>query len=281
MVKTGHVPEAEENFSKSSSSSWSSSWTTSSAEVRQHNAIRQASFYVRPSSWSSRELRILDPQEPVIIENGKAHVVRDNPVEDTVQVFPSGSSTGSLHQVEERDPDLISVNSSASIQMEGRRSITLPESPTASEHSGGQNDYLAVRRVDNVLYLNTDRPIQAEYGCVTTRAKDGTFCKVAVTAILDDDLEDNVVSHGFAIQNGLEIESLEEGEGVWVELDDHAQTRSTEQAVLEWSKESSHRKPFRVRCWVIEYSGRPIHFGRPFIEKREHYWGSSCREPLR
>jgi hypothetical protein len=239
MVETGRVPELDDTHSDPRGSASSSFWEP---EI-EHDPVLvlndDQSFYLH--------------NPPDITLTTESFVSRDSALVHTGEIVRRQAST-----------------------VESGDQVPAADASNSNTHSV-ERDYSAVHSADNVLYLNTDHPVQGESGCVTTHRPDG---KVTVTAVLDRELQGNVVSQDFAIQNELEIQEPEEEDGVLVEFVPGVRMRSSGQVVLEWSKEFSHRKPFRVRCWVVAYSGRPLYFGKPFVEKRDHYWGRSIGQPL-
>lgn len=235
MVETGEIPEPDIDYSSSDNSSVSSSWVTTSPEVQLNSERGQ----------TSSDLRILPP-----INSGSTGSLSSREIMAVQNGLPNRSRS---LQPEVVDPDPPAVE------------------PTASVISVGveNSDYLAVRSADSILHLNTDRPVQAETGNIETPKSKRT----RVTVFVDNELEANVVSETFAIENGLEILAAEDDTGVIIEFEPGIRMRSVGQVVLVWTKDFYHRSPLKILCWVVPYNGRPVHFGKPFVDRKEHYWG--------
>jgi hypothetical protein len=233
MVETGEVPAPDIDYSASDSSSVSSSRVATSPEIQLNSERGQASSVLRIPPTNSGTTGSLSSQESMDLQIGWPNRLRSP-------------------QLEVLDPDSPVVELAAS----------------ANSVEIERNDYLAVRSADSILHLNADRHIQAETGNIMTpRSK-----RTSVTVIVDSELEANIVSETFAVENGLEIQDAEDDASVIVEYEPGVRMRSVGQVVLVWTKDFSHRQPLRVHCWVVPYSGRPIYFGKPFIVKREYYW---------
>lgn len=141
----------------------------------------------------------------------------------------------------------------------------LNQLPITSSQTAERDDYFAVRPAERVLYMNANRHIQDEHGFITPPNAES---KIPLTACLDRELAENVISSAFAIEHDLEIEEDEEGNGVCVVFEPGVRTESIGQVVLEWSNKLFCHQPLRIRCRVVKYRGRPVIFGKPFIEKR-------------
>ena len=231
MVETGEVPEPDIDYSSSDSSSESSPWVTTSPKVQFHSERGQFSSDLHTPPINPRNTTSMSSRESMGVQNGELNRFR------------------SL-QLGFVDPDPPAVEPVA-----GVNSVEVE-----------RNDYLAVRSADKILYLNTDQHVQAETGNIMTPRSRRTI----VTVVVDGELEANVVSETFAIGNGLEIEDAEDDAGVTVEFKPGVRMRSAGQVVLVWTKGFSYRRPLKVRCWVVPYSGRPVYFGKPFVDKREY-----------
>ncbi len=78
------------------------------------------------------------------------------------------------------------------------------------------------------------------------------------------------------MQLGLTIEQLEdkkkESNESWIDFGNDQKERKVGTVALRWGYGlMQHRKSFTVHCWVCVYDIRKLVFGRPFVEKKNHY----------
>ena len=274
-MENGQVPEFENTYSRTESTSSLSSWGDE-IETASEN-IPNTFFALQNPSENSSSSSFWGPESvPAveIISNSENSVYVHNPSNILQPTGSAVSRNSAIIQVDE-------IEKEETIPLEITKRVPVVNASMASAQLVEGDNYLAVRPAAKILHLNTESLIEEESGYVTTRRSNGNQQEITITAILDRDLEGNIVSQEFAIRNDLEIEQLEEEDGVWVEFETDIRKRSTGQVVLEWSKEDFHHHPFRVRCWVVAYSGRPVYFGKPFLEKKDYYWGTEVRHSLR
>ena len=89
-----------------------------------------------------------------------------------------------------------------------------------------------------------------------------------VTVILDDRLEENVVSRDFARRYSLDVRPADDGSGRWIGLQDGKRELSTRQVILKWWRvPRRNEEALRVPCWVTKSNILFPIFGRVFIDQ--------------
>jgi hypothetical protein len=255
MANTGHVPEHDRVHPDILRPSPSSSM----AEHVHHPDI--AYVESRRSSWSTS---IAPLEHEVSLER----IVNDQQLARVPA--PSNSSTTIEARLSHDSPPSPNGDTASSrgIQLEFSDSESVSE--TSSINPGEGADYLDVYPAGSLLDLTSDEPVQKERGFLAT--PNG---KVSISVVLDHKLDGNLVAEDFAIENGLQIEDLEEQDRIWIKFGRDNLAQSTGEVVLEWSDGPySQRLPFRVRCWVCAHPLEPVIFGKQFLKKRDHYWGA-------
>jgi hypothetical protein len=93
--------------------------------------------------------------------------------------------------------------------------------------------------------------------------------RVSITALLDQSLEQNIISAAFAAQNGLAIRPHDD---IWIDFGQGETEMSLGTVALEWSGSMyKYERSVTIHCLVYEHSIRDLVFGRPFVEKTRHY----------
>ncbi|OBT64739.1 hypothetical protein VE03_05857 [Pseudogymnoascus sp. 23342-1-I1] len=144
---------------------------------------------------------------------------------------------------------------------------------TASQHiPSAQGNFISVYENSYLLNLNPSHQFLAESGYIAT-----PIGPVSTTALVDSDFGANLISQSYAVRLGLEIEELDaneqESDGVWIDFGDGQRQRAVGKLCLKWNNGLLPSKvSFSVHCWVCEHNVRNVVFGKPFIEKRNHYW---------
>jgi hypothetical protein len=139
----------------------------------------------------------------------------------------------------------------------------------ASPSSRDEEDFISVQPKSYLLGLNSDfgQKAQPIPGYIHTDTR-----TIFVTALLDAALDYNVISLAQVQSWGLELEPPDDEDPVWFQFENDEKWKSYGVVVITWSEGAAHLKPFRVRCLVYEHNIRGLIFGKPFLEKREHYW---------
>ena len=149
----------------------------------------------------------------------------------------------------------------------------LPGPPTQT-----QGDFIGTYSSSFLLHLNPHHTFTAETGYIYTPTG-----AISATALVDKDFEGNFISQAYAVRLGLEISELEDEEdGVnesWIDFGDGQRQRKVGTVTLRWGDAlMPDRKSFPVHCWVCVHDIRNLVFGRPFVEKRNHYLKRTGRE---
>lgn len=140
------------------------------------------------------------------------------------------------------------------------------ETATPNSESSSERNYIKVRPSSYLFNLDPFHSVQSESGFINKGLS-------PVTAIIDAEFEENLISQALVTSLDLHVELPEENEEVFVNFGDGSRERSIGTTVLLWGKgPSSHRRPFKVRCLVCMHNVRPLIFGQRFLEKRKHYW---------
>jgi hypothetical protein len=96
--------------------------------------------------------------------------------------------------------------------------------------------------------------------------------QIHIQALVDEDIEENLISQLFAVRHGLEIGPLHEAEeGTSVEFDDASMEECIGAVGIQWSPERGSLKSFSIRCLVLEHKVRGVIFGTRFVNKRDQY----------
>jgi len=130
-----------------------------------------------------------------------------------------------------------------------------------------EEDFISVGPKSNLLRLDPNRPLSSIQGYANTDK-----AAVSITVILDKALDYNLISLSGVLRLGLQMEPPDDEEPVSF-LTESGEKRSCGKVDIRWSEGLRNHKPFRVRCLVYEHDVRPLIFGRPFLERRRHYWG--------
>jgi hypothetical protein len=148
-----------------------------------------------------------------------------------------------------------------------------PDPPSPIEHAEErtiaelEEDFILVGPKSNLLRLDPNRPLSSIQGYVNTDK-----AAVSITVILDKALDYNLISLTGVQRLGLQMEPPDDEEPVSFQTES-GEKRSCGKVDIRWSEGLRNHKPFRVRCLVYEHDVRPVIFGRPFLERRRHYWG--------
>jgi hypothetical protein len=129
-----------------------------------------------------------------------------------------------------------------------------------------EEDFISVGPKNHILKLNANRSVKSVQGYVNT--DNGA---VSTTALLDEALDYNLISLSDVHRFGLDMEPPDDEEPVCFQTE-QGEKKSCGQVVLVWDEGVPSRKPFRVRCLVYGHDIRPLLFGKPFLDRRTHYW---------
>ncbi|CZR68731.1 uncharacterized protein PAC_18630 [Phialocephala subalpina] len=130
-----------------------------------------------------------------------------------------------------------------------------------------ESDFVLVQPHSYLFSFNPDHAIQSISGYIILKRGE----QVSQTALLDPTLPQNLISLAHAIHLGCTIEPHDETESISIDFGNGKTKRNSGHVILRWSQ-GGHRKPLRVRCLVYEHDIRNLFFGKPFVEKRNHYW---------
>lgn len=142
------------------------------------------------------------------------------------------------------------------------------ETETSDEES-----YDYVRPKNYLLYLQQGDNIQCINGLVNDRS---------VTAIVNGDLDVNLISQAFALKHGIQVKPLNEFDEDTETTFDFGKGRLEPKignASFKWNEGSRRDQSFTVNCSVCRHEIRPIILGRPFIQKRIDVFGKKPNSP--
>jgi hypothetical protein len=188
----------------------------------------------------SRELRV----QPLNLTHKRRRIPRKYEQEDS-----------SPREVEAMRHDL--SEQSSPVELEG-----------ASTISKVDEDFVSVGPKSYLLQLNSTRPMIPTQGYVNIDHR-----AISITALLDKTLDHNLISLARVQRLGLEMEPPDDEDPVYFHFENGEKRKGCGQVVILWSEGVQYRKPFRVRCVVYEHDIRPLVFGKPFLERKRHYWG--------
>jgi hypothetical protein len=168
------------------------------------------------------------------------------------------------------------------VEVSDREPIVTPEGAReASENVRAVirgDDYVSVQPRENILKLDLSKHHQSISGYIST----GINSFKSATALVDPDLEDNIISQLYANTLGLEIHPLDPDDvrtNQSIAFKDGREVHKVGDTTLTWGHApSSHKKVFPVHCSVYEYNIKPLIFGQRFLKKRQHYWGRGKEE---
>jgi hypothetical protein len=256
----GTVPQASRSSRPSSRRSRNRVGTSARAPTPQspsHTSLPREEPSVRDSFSSNRSTHILTremPNDIISSQEESSSPARDPPA-------PSISSIPeAIINTQGAQPRLSTVEVQT---LPGSRN---PKTSTPNPESSNRSNYITVRPSSYLLHLDPSHSVQSESGYINKGLN-------PVTAIIDPEFGENLISQALATRLDLHVEPLEENEEVFVNFGDGSQERSIGAAVILWGKgPSSHRPPFKVRCLVCVHDIRPLVFGQPFLERRNFYW---------
>ncbi|KAE9381239.1 hypothetical protein N431DRAFT_551386 [Stipitochalara longipes BDJ] len=148
-----------------------------------------------------------------------------------------------------------------------------PHLPSPMEHVKGKSiasveeDFISVGPKNHLLRLDPGRPVKSIQGFIHTDEEASS-----TTVLIDKALDYNLISLADVQRFGLEMEPPDDEEPVYFHTE-QGEKKSCGKVIMLWSEGRPSRKPFRVRCLVYGHDVRPLLFGRPFLDRRRHYWG--------
>lgn len=162
-------------------------------------------------------------------------------------------------------------SSSSRIEISNRDPPDQP-SPIKREKSSTiarvEEDFISVGPKSYLLNLNSNRPLIPTPGYINIDHR-----AIFTTPLLDEALDFNIISLAYVQELGLIPEPPDDEEPVWFNFGNGEKRKSCGEVVIYWSDGVVNRKPFRVRCLVYAHNIRPLMFGKPFLERKKHYWG--------
>ncbi|CZR61695.1 uncharacterized protein PAC_11592 [Phialocephala subalpina] len=153
-----------------------------------------------------------------------------------------------------------------------------PVSPVESERASlgptVEEEFISDRRKNYLLELNSNssHPVQSIQGYIDTDTSNGP---VSSTALIDEGLDDNLISLARVQKLGLEPEPPDDKRPVWFTFENGEKRRSCGQVVIQWRERRVKGKSFEVRCIVYEHDVGGLVFGKPFLEERGRSRGSN------
>jgi hypothetical protein len=149
------------------------------------------------------------------------------------------------------------------------------ESPV-STLAGKDGDFIAVQKTSPRIHFNPAVTHEMISGYIAKTTGRGAH---HVTAIIDLNLAENIISLALAVKLDLAIEAYDpeydkESDWKWIRIGDGAESKSRGRVVLQWSQGAflSHA-PLKIHCWVYEDAEKDVLvFGNSFVGKRRHYW---------
>jgi hypothetical protein len=147
------------------------------------------------------------------------------------------------------------------------------ESPVSTP-TDAEGDFISVQKTKRKIHFKPAIYHETISGYIVTG-----HGAAQVTALLDRNLPENIISLALVIAHGLEIELYDsdydsDRDWRWIRVGDDEEKKSRGRVVLKWSQGAflSHA-PLKVHCWVYEDEGEDVLvFGKPFVSKRRHYW---------
>jgi hypothetical protein len=182
----------------------------------------------------------------------------------------SGEDTGESgsHEASQQ-----SIESSSSDPGEGPSTLINEKHPessvSASEHVVG--DFISVKRTRSHIRYNPNMPLETISGYIATSKGNGT---VQVTALLDRNLPENIISLKLVRELGLPVYNSEDDKNPkWIHAGNAPGKKSRGYVALSWSQGAFlGPRPFTVHCWVFNDNRiRVLVFGEPFVHKRRSY----------
>jgi hypothetical protein len=146
-------------------------------------------------------------------------------------------------------------------------SITTRISGPSTHLSDG--DFVGVHENSNLIHISPSHDFTAEQGYIETPTG-----LLAVTAKVDEVLNDNLISQSFAISNSITINPLDpDEEALWVQVGNRKE-KCLGKVTLQWTMGTRVWKLFPVHCWVCTHKNGvgDLVFGGGFVKKRDHYF---------
>jgi hypothetical protein len=152
-------------------------------------------------------------------------------------------------------------------------------STQAIRHASHANDHTKVRDSTDTHELDQpDSPISVQPrsyllnlgGIENGELKTGYINGKAVDALLDPNLETNLISDKLALEYNLQVHPLSDNEQTrHFNFEDSTREPIVGTVQFKWKeKNSPHARSFHVWCSVCRHSIRPLILGAPFVQKR-------------
>lgn len=180
--------------------------------------------------------------------------------------------TGGLAQVKTRENSSRPVETGRPVLHNRNERSLVPETrPSSTSNVPRPNPaihestYLSVEPSQNSLFCNPQLNLDAI---------DGYVGDTYISAIINKEFPENVISASRASQLGLVMDEIEE-DSQPKDIDFGLGPRELVQGTttFEWKESlSSHLRPFKVTCNICNHTPSPLIFGQRFLRKREHYW---------
>jgi len=251
--------------------------------IVEHNIVPNPRDYFPSSSTTSvNENDSSSYESPSHSQSSRSSNVRPRSVElsTTATTSPMASPVATVVEIQEfRVPELRQErrripprqkpeSSTSSVNPPDARSLVRTEEAISSQTGG--DDFISVRATNYLMGLNPCRSLESISGYIDT-----TNGPISLTVVVDAELDCNVISLAKVRELGLQLETPENEEPVWLQLANGERTKSSGQVVIRWSCGARNsNRPFSVSCLVFEYDIGDVWFGKPFLDKREFYWGA-------
>ena len=135
-------------------------------------------------------------------------------------------------------------------------------------------DFISVQKTKRKIYFDPSIYHETTSGYIATG-----HGPAQVTALLDRNIPENIISLALASKLGLEIELYDsnydkDGDWKWIRFGDGEEKKSRGRVVLKWGQDAfSTHAPLKVHCWVFgDEEEDVLVLGGPFVSKRRHYW---------
>jgi hypothetical protein len=230
-----------------------------------------------------QEMSGSEPEEAHVVEEVRELSSREAFIEQDNAQEMSGSESEEAHVLEEVKE--LPTERSVSDPGEGPSTLNIEhgeESPVSSP-TDADGDFISVHKTKRRIRFNPATHHETISGCIP-KASGGV---VQIKASLDPKLPENIISLALAIKLGLPIDLYDSDydkarDWKWIRIGDaHGHERKSRGTVtLKWSQGASvNHVPLKVHCWVYEDEEEHVLvFGKPFLNKRRHYWKDNVTE---
>jgi hypothetical protein len=268
MVSHGRVPARSSHSRRRPVRMSSNTSRHKHVEERPQQPLEDLAIIFPDSPTESRESSLHNSQEDPTNSQISANSSTSNP--DIGQDAPISPPAMVLKTPTEtrRTRQRTAKNNVAASSSTSRREEDNSTENGQQRHLREESYFSAVKPVSDLIYLDFGRQnISRINGYMKTLSG-----LSPITVVVDQNIEENLISLSFARSCGLEVSKLlkENGDRA-VEWRDNERVRCTGSVTVVWSSGPSNQRPFTVPCLACEFGGPGLIFGKSFVEKSEHY----------